>query len=1689
MKKLLLLFFIILSFTAFSQPYNNSWIDYSKTYYKFKVGSTGLYRISQAGLNSIGLGATAAEQFQLWRNGEQVRLYTSSATGPLGSSGYIEFWGIMNDGAKDTKLYRNPDYQLSDHWSLETDTAAYFLTLNSSSANLRYTDVPNNIAGNTLQAEPYFMNRTGNYYKTVINSGNAISVGGLYVYSSSYDIGEGYTSREIYPASIDSLSYRFDSLNLYSAGPSASFRIGASGNAPNNRNIRVKFFNNVILEQSMHQFSYLKRQVDNIPLSNFSNPDFLQVRVQNTSNVPTDRMVVSFIELRYPSKFNFNNKKNFYFELPASSAGNYLEIDNFNYGAVAPVLLDITSGNRYTADISMSGKVKIVLPPSLDAERKFILVNEEASNIKPVTNPAQINFINYGNTANQANYIIISNAGLFNNGSGINYVEQYRAYRSSVAGGSFNAKIFDIDQLTDQFAYGIKKHPFAIKDFILYAKNNFVDTPRFVFLIGKGVCYNQYAPNENIAVSGRLNLLPTFGYPGSDVLLASNYGSIVPEIPIGRLSVINGNEIGAYLKKMTQYEAAQASASQTVADKAWMKNVVHVIGGKDSVESYLFNFYMDGYKNIIQDTFFGAKTETFSKSSTAAVQVLAGKRIEELFNGGISFLGYFGHSSANTLEFNLNSPGTYNNKGKYPFFNVSGCTAGDNYNYDDERLTGHGSISEEYVLADERGSIGFLASSHLGIPPILDTYNQELYRNISATNYGKPVGIHIMNTIKNLRGATPGLDYFTRANLEEINLHGDPALKINSHAKPDYTVEDPMVKISPSIISVADNSFDINVKILNIGKAVNDSIRISVTRKLPNDSLVTLYNQKVAAIKYGDSLNITVLINPLIDKGLNTLTVSVDADNIVDEISELNNTVVKDFYIFEDEVRPVYPYNFSIVNKQNINFYTSTADPFAASKQVLMEIDTTELFNSPAKQALSKTSSGGIIQFNPSVTFTDGTVYYWRVGITPASGPMVWNTYSFVYLNGSSPGWNQSHLYQHFKSTFSHINLDSATRKYSFPGKSISIVSNNGNYPTSLEEGNDFSVSVDGATYIRNTCDSRRLNFVVINPATLFPEKNATTGSPGRFGSDNPCGANTEYQFGFDYGTVAGRLKIMNFMDSIPSGYYVVVKNVTPNPTAFPTLYLPYAQDWALDANIYGPGISLTDKLRNAGFAIIDSFSRARSWTFAYRKNSNTLFTPVFSMSSSVFEKDNFAFEISGNEGDGQITSPDFGPSKKWNSLHWRATNLEDPSTDSVSVQVFGIKSNNSADLLATVKSRDTALSFINAAIYPYVRLKMLNNDSVNATPSQLSYWRINADPAPEGAVATNVSFSMKDTVEAGENANFSLAFKNISDAAFDSLKIKIILTDKNNVPHTILLPKGKPLMDGDTLMVTYTIDTRAYTGMNTLFVEINPDNDQPEQYHFNNFIFKNFFVKGDLFNPLLDVTFDGIHILNRDIVSARPHIVIKLKDENKFLALNDTSLLKVQIRYPDNSLHEYGFDNDTLRFTPANLGSGENTATIDFTPSLQGDDDEYELIVSGKDVSGNTAGQLDYRVSFRIFSKPMISNLLNYPNPFTTSTAFVFTITGIEPPQNMRIQILTVTGKVVREITKDELGPLHVGRNITEFKWDGTDMYGQRLANGVYLYRVLTNLNGKSLDKYKSEDDDTDKYFTKGYGKMYLMK
>ena len=1693
-KKLLPFLLFLTASVSFAQL-NNSWIDYSKTYYKFRLAKDTLCRIPQTTLAAAGISNVNANDFQLWRNGTEVRLYTTVSNAPLGSSDFIEFWGEMNDGKPDKPLYRNPDFQLADKYSLETDTVSYFLTVNSGGSNLRYNTAVNT-APSSATPDAYFMRDLNYDYNIQINRGEAKPVG-EYVYSSSYDPGEGWASVTIAPTS-DLVKELFD-LNVYSAGPanSLSVRVNAVGCAPNSRNLRIKLFQNEITAApygtavSMPYFEYQKVNIENLPLSLLQNPNYLPLYINSTSTNSFDRIVVASIGLTYPATFNFTNSSNFSFSIAASTTGNYLVIDNFNYGNQQPILYDITSGTRYIGEIaSTPGKVKFVLPAS-PVIRKFILINQV--NPQPINSLTTRNFVDLTNTNNQGNYLIVSNPLLYNDGTGNNYVDEYRQYRSSTTGGGYNAKIYDINELTDQFGFGIKHHPGSVRDFIQYAYDHFSQRPEYVFIIGRGVNYIDQRMNESNPLCEKLNLVTTFGWPASDILLSASPGITLPVLPIGRLGAINGTEVNNYLNKIKEYESAQQSFSGTISDKTWMKNIIHVAGGKDSSENLAFKSYMNTYKAIAEDTSFGGHVETFTKTSTGAIQQASSQRIEELFSEGLGFVGYFGHSSANTFEFNLSNPEIYNNAGKYPFFNVSGCSAGNYYIYDPLRLTGNLSLSEKYVLANERGSIGFLADTHFGIPPFLNFYNTALYTNFSRTMYGNTIGNQIKALISQLDGTNPGLDFFTRIHLEEINLHGDPALKINSFAKPDYVIEEQLVKISPNIISVADNNFNVNIKMLNIGKAIGDSMWINVKQKLPNDTIRILYNQYIPTIKNEDSISLVVPIIPTTDKGLNQIIVSLDATNIIDEQFETNNTITKEFYIFEDELRPAFPYNFSIVNHQNISFVSNTANPLSGQRDYVMEVDTTELFNSVFKKVYNKTGVGGVVEFIPTnLTFTDSTVYYWRVAMVPQnSSQYIWNSFSFIYLAGSSSGYNQSHYFQNLKSNYSDISLD-ADRVFRFKQEPKNLIIRTGLYPyynyDNINVNLDFNQlelygCITAATY-------SNLQFYVFDTATLLPWRNRNVSATnGLYGSRYVCpNGSTPYDttrafFEFIYSDPVYRKKAMEFIDLIPDGMYVAITNLGSK-----LHNSSFINQWKDDTTSLGSGNSLYHKLKSIGFNQIDSFYRNLPFLYFYKKGSNS-FSPTQIMGPQDSSFIDQTFSLNSTKSQGSIESPVFGPAREWTSLHWRGNSTDPVPSDTVQVQVWGVRSNGSSDLLNTVyPSIDTSLSFVDANVYPYIKMSMLNKDKNYLTPNQLRYLRINASLAPEGAVAPGLLYSARDTVEQGEPINFAIAFKNISDVAFDSLiKVKFIITDQNNVPHEVIIPKRKALISGDTLTVLYTIDTKNAIGNNTLFVEFNPDNDQLEQYHYNNVLYKEFYVKKDLYNPLLDVTFDGVHILNKDIVASKPHIFIKLKDESRYLALSDTSYISLQVRFPDQTLHTYYFG-DSMHFNPANLSTGENAASIDFTPYFP-EDGDYELIVTGKDVVGNKAGDLEFNVMFSVVNKPMISNLLNYPNPFTSSTAFVFTVTGTEVPQNMRIQILTITGKVVREITKNELGPIHIGRNITEFKWDGTDMYGQKLANGVYIYRVLTNLNGKSLDKYKTEGDDTDKFFNKGYGKMYLMR
>lgn len=92
------------------------------------------------------------------------------------------------------------------------------------------------------------------------------------------------------------------------------------------------------------------------------------------------------------------------------------------------------------------------------------------------------------------------------------------------------------------------------------------------------------------------------------------------------------------------------------------------------------------------------------------------------------------------------------------------------------------------------------------------------------------------------------------------------------------------------------------------------------------------------------------------------------------------------------------------------------------------------------------------------------------------------------------------------------------------------------------------------------------------------------------------------------------------------------------------------------------------------------------------------------------------------------------------------------------------------------------------------------------------------------------------------------------------------------------------------------------------------------------------------------------------------------------------------------------------------------------------------------------------------------LTHVLNYPNPFTTKTKFFFENNQCCQTLKVNIQVFTISGKVVKTITQTLTNE---GFRSDGIDWDGKDDFGDKLAKGVYVYRLsVTGNDNKKAEK-----------------------
>jgi hypothetical protein len=1669
---LLSLFFCISALSTFAQKqYGFEWIKPYQSYYKFKIINDGVYSIDSAFLaqSGINIGAINPMRIQIFRNGIEIPLYINGEhDSVLNTKDRIEFFAQHNDGRLDSLLYLQPQYQPHQWRSMITDTAIYFLTIlpdTTQQIGKRFISA-NDTAFSSYTPEPYFINEVkifpSDYYVTGPDIGNFD-----HKYNSSeYLDGEGWAS------------------SLIGMGSSASFSLNTpfkstAGGAPNPV-VEIKIIpdnnaspdtagknHHVLLSVSPDNFTFSTISNGDIKFSNYtvqhiiSNISKSQIGntqttfkfdVINDLGLASDYNSLSYIKLNYACQYNLGNQTSRLFNIANSQINSFSLVNFQNYGNgisdSIPLFYDLTLNKRIKGFYN-SGNAMALITNDGQPHQIMLVDSKQINSISSLT-PVQFHTID---PTSGYEFLLVTHPALFNAAS------QYANYRKT----RYKTLMVYSQELYDYYTFG-NPHPIAIRRLADHLLTVATSKPKFLLLAGRGYetdLIRDQTFNPSLAYNN--NYVPSIGVPSSDIMFTNGLigSGFEADIPTGRIPAETTLDLQNYLDKLKYYEGADSI-------QEWRKNVLHITGGQLQSEQDLFKSYLNADRSIIQGKSFGAKVITYNKTNSNATTPQYKDQLIQVQNAGFSLLTFLGHASGTTLDVEIGSISDLTNVNKYPLFYINGCDAGN--------ANGQGAgnaakiYGKDYVCAQSKGVIGWIASTNLSIDGNLGAQMSTFYNQFCNTNYGKPIGFLMQQTSKQFAGQ----DIITKMHNIQWLLQGDPATVIFSPALPDYKIASTDLFITPQNTNALSDSFAVAVIITNLARATNDSIEISLTRTLSNGTTKSYPTLLYKPIYFKDTVYLWIKSKDQTTFGNNLFDVTVNKQKKFIESNFGNNEASINFYMPGSGLTNITPMKYSIVNSDTVNLIAQNNDYFAQNIQYIFEIDTSANFNSIQYKRSPIITAGPLATWQLVLPHTDTLVYFWRANFNNAPPGVMPNTSSFTYIRNGETGWAQSKFDQ-YKNVTAYQNLILDSNQIQFVDNAQKVTSSarrwNHAYMGNFYSNYPLDPSTGGAAPLG--CElSNGIVVDIFNGKTLQSMENPRYPWTCQYVINNTnLGV---YYYTFNTTIQSGRDEFRKFIDSLDDGTYIAIW----------AKYDADVRDWdALTKSYLGKiGSQKVGAIKSyfTTFALIGR----KGWQPG-QASEDTLYNDKFS-TQDTRDSDivSVSLTMTGKWYTGYLNSEKIGPTKHWGKIFYNFNSFENGSHDKNYVNLFGVKNDGTDTLLLSNIATGTDISSVNTTVIPYLKLSVTFTDTVTRTPNQFGRWIVTYQSVAEGTINPLIAYDFyKDKISQGDSLKFKIGFQNLTKNLFDSLPVELKITDANRIVQYDKIFMYPPLGENASTIINQSISTKNLTGDNSLQLSVNGNMRTPEFTLTNNVWTKNFSVLIDKTNPIMDVTFDGYRIMNGDYVSPTPVIQISSKDDNPYLIQNDTSTFALFLKRPNSTSPErVNLNTNNIHFTPGN--SKNNNAILSYSPDKL-TDGMYTLQVIAKDASGNLSGSNMYAIDFNVVSASTITNFFPYPNPCTTSMRFVFTLTGSKAPEDLLIRIMTISGKIVKEVTKQEFGNIHIGNNISEWAWDGNDMYGDRLANGVYLYQVLTRIDGNAISKL---DTKADKYFIQNTGKIYLL-
>jgi hypothetical protein len=1641
LKSISILVLLLFTFSAFSQMKVGSallngseWIDYSKEYFKIKVGEDGIYRVNKSVLEANGFWKSGMDvnKVVLYNFGKQTPIYVSSAD--FGSSDYLLFYGEKNKIGLDSFLYDDKKEILNENVSLFSDTSIYYLVYQPEvETALRYKEVKPNYGANTLAPTPYYMHTAhtdfmDRFYKPTIPGSTNFQFS--WIVSS-----EGFVKQVVTNESI--------SLKLDQHYKDFDGKVNVKLNVANNvieRNIKETTFNGQMVSRdtsSSHKINRVRFDVENKDLKN---DNTLAIK----GRFDIHNFGVASVEYKYPRLFDFEKVGKANWE---SNQAFFAKLTNT---ANTSIVFDIQNNEVIQLNVKDNANAELLIE---DNKSRTIVLNTKPIevNVMSTFKPVDIKNINPA-------FLIISAKRLKNSAS-IDEIENYRRYRESVEGGGYKSAVVYAEDIYDQFGYGVPNHTMAYKNLNYYAETNWKDL-EYIFIIGKGREYFNVRFNEQLTSEQTANFyVPTFGSPPSDIMLFSKGNTLKTKYAIGRIAAANMEDVGNYLAKIKVHENVLKTENPS-----WVKNILHLGGGSPGFERNEIATRFRQMEQVITQPLYGGKVTTYFKDNSTTVQIANLPKIKEDINRGLGMINFFGHAAVGTFDFTLDDPSNYENEGRLPFMFSLGCYSGN-------ICTNGRGISENFVLNKGKGATGYIAAAGTAFIHTQGTFGVNFYKKLSGEYYGKPVGKLLQAIAEESHRGYDSLGYRSASYdiltlSQQLLLHADPAIRILGFDKPDFTIDPLSVRTIEDVVNQSKDSFDIKYTIQNLRKGVKDSITILITHTNQDGKVINTVRQRILAPPYEMAMNAKLNLRSLDVVGLNKIFIEVDADKQVSEENENNNSILikgenfYSFYILPEDVITSFPCKFAIVNeKAKFELIASTANAFGKDNEYIFQIDTAIAFNSPYLKEQAVKTSSSLIKWKPTFEPLDNVAYYWRVAKKQAVAgvPLNWSNSTFSYVSKETEGWRQQHQNQYAENQFEFLKpLENNRFEFEKIENLINVRSQ-----LYIDENNAPLVLVNGGKWGGLTPgrgNSNTMNVSIWYELGVFRNKTK---------KDYNTEPYTDLVFAFDLSKESARIGLRQLLDNAPDGSTVFMYSYFTSPQSDYNY-----KSWPEDEDKYG--FTVYNTMEDYGAKLFNEFkiSGPKPYIHIFKKGFGVLGEKI---GANIFDQITFSATASGLGYFGKMKT-EVGPVKKWGDFSWsykfNDSLLFDTNIKNF-INVYTIDKNNNKSLYEERVKSPFDLSKIDAVKYPKIQLEYDAFEWYNFTPATIFDLTVNYQGTSDYVL--NLKNNLGDTIDQGDAINIEgLASVNDFGVA-DSVAIRFSLISSKNERQDKFMTVSNLKREG--ISIKSSFDTKDLSGLYQVSATINFDGKVLEKTTHNNSGQKTIFIRPDKINPMLEVTFDGIRILDGDIVGANPNIVITVKDENKKLLINNKKAITYTLRNVAKTTPLILSDADIKYEFPA-ANATDNKAKLILLPKLE--DGEYELSSNASDYAGNTSGDNDYKVRFKVVSKKSISNLVNYPNPFSTSTRFVFDLTG-EIPQNMKILIMTISGKVVREITAAELGPIKIGRNITEYTWNGTDDFGDKLANGVYLYKLVIP---------NSKDYEIGEEFTTGgFGKMMIVR